>query len=194
MFEDLRRAFREAVANFRHELHRDEVPAEADRLLGRMQAELERRSAANRRLRDEIRDVLEEAEREEEERATCRRREGLARGAEDAETARIAGEFARRHRERRDVLHRKALALRDELRIREDETQELQRRMAEARTRREDLTARASRTSAGETLRETDRLFEDLDRMAERVSEMENRASAAEEPSDLGEELDADRA
>lgn len=190
MFDDLRRAFQEAVANFRHELHRDEVPRKTDDLLRRMQGEAERRRAENHRIRAEIRRALKEAEGEEERRATCRRREVLARDVEDHETARLAADYAARHEERRDVLQRKALALRDELRVREREMKEMEERLTEARTRRDDLAARAGRTQARETFREADALLDDLDRLADRVEEMEDRAAASEEMSALAEELD----
>lgn len=190
MINDLRRAFREAVANFRHELHRDEVPREADALLERMRARARQRHAENARLRQEVRRTLEEAQREEEDLATCRRRERLAREVNDEETARVAADFAERHRERRDVLYRKALALRDELGVREREAQEMDARLAEARKRRDALESRASRTAARETLQEADSLFQDLDRLAHRVTEMETRAAAAEELTALSDEMD----
>ena len=191
MFNDLRQAFREAVANFRHELNRDEVPREADELLRRMEGEAERKRVANARLREEIRRALAEAEREEKEHTTCLRRERLAREAGDDETAALAADYAKRHLSRRNVLRRKALALRDELRVRQDELEEMDTRLAEARVRRHDLSAQAGRASARDTLHQADELFEDLDRLADQVAETETQASAAEEMSALAREMEA---
>jgi len=65
------------------------------------------------------RDALGVAERElasqEQQLADAERRGQLARNIGDAETARIAGEFAARHRERIELLRRKVGVIRDEL-------------------------------------------------------------------------------
>ena len=65
------------------------------------------------------RDALVAAERElasqEQQLADAERRGQLAENIGDTETARIAGEFAVRHRERIDLLRRKAAVIRDEL-------------------------------------------------------------------------------
>ncbi len=67
----------------------------------------------------ESRDALAAAEREladEQQRLTDAERRGrLAEEIGDAETARIAGEFAGRHRERVELLVRKVAVIRDEL-------------------------------------------------------------------------------
>ncbi len=65
------------------------------------------------------RDALAAAERElagqEQQLADAERRGKLAENIGDGETARIAGEFATRHRERIELLHRKVAVIRDEL-------------------------------------------------------------------------------
>ena len=75
MFEDLRRAFREALDNFQQELNRDRIPGSVDRLLAGMVDEV---TAARERLL-ELESQLErtrtEAAAEAREVATCERRD-----------------------------------------------------------------------------------------------------------------------
>ena len=107
MFQDWKQAWRAAVENFQRELdddrgddatramRRDErVAAEA---LVRLEAELDiaRRDAASQR----------------ESEAVCRRREAMALKVDDAETARIAAQFADRHAERASLMERKTEVL-----------------------------------------------------------------------------------
>ena len=65
------------------------------------------------------RDALAAAERElaseRTQLADAERRGGLAAGIGDAETSRIAGEFAARHRERAGILERKVGVIKEEL-------------------------------------------------------------------------------
>ncbi len=181
MFENLREAFREAVRNFREELNRDEVPDAVDRLLHRMQEEVTDAQSQLHVLEDQIRRALQAARREEEEVATCRRREAMARRIGDEETARIAREFAEKHERRREVQERKARALGDELEMRRAEVEEMLDRIREARVRRNSLAATAGRATARDSLREAEDLFVELDRMAERIAEDEERRKAREE-------------
>lgn len=186
MFGDLARAFREAVDNFRAELDRDRVPETVDELLRGMRREVVEARTHALRLEEDIRGALRRAKREEEEAATCRRREELAREIGDDETAEVARDFAERHEKRQRVLERKALALREELELRREEMREMLERLHEAGTLRDGLTASVGRTRARETLGEVDALFDDLDRMEERIGDVERRIRAEEE---LDEEL-----
>lgn len=186
VFDDLKDAFRQAVVNFRTELHRDRIPETADELLREMRGELVDARAHLRKLEDDIREALERAEAEGREARTCRRRERLAREIDDAETARVAREFAERHERSRRVLERKALALKEELDLGREEVGQMRQRLEEARRKRESLTAAAGRRQARDSLRDADDLFEELDRMSERVGDVERRARAARE---LDEEL-----
>lgn len=192
MFEDLKRAFREAVDNFKEELHRDEIPETVDRLLKGMHQEAADARAHVKSLEEEVRRTLERASLEEEEAATCRRRERMAREIDDGETARIAGEFAEKHEKRQRVLERKALALQEELDLRQAELAEMLARIQEARKEREGLGATAGRAEARTSIRDADDLFAELDRMAERIEETERRAEAAADLDDLDAELEAE--
>jgi hypothetical protein len=181
MFESLRQAFREAVDNFRTELHRDEVPEAADRLLRAMQRELIRRRADLLRLEEELRRVQAEGVREAEELRTCLRREELAARIRDEETMRVARSYAERHLRRKDLLEKKAEVLEQEIREGRVEADQMTRRLEEAASQRDSLAATAGRTGARERLREADDLFDEMDRMAERIGDLEARAAAARE-------------
>lgn len=107
MFEDWKQAWRDAVANFQRELE-DEPGDETTRAMRRDERTT---SEALRRLDAELSAARRNAAAERSEEAVCRRREGLAEKAGDAETARIAAEFAVRHAERALVLERKVEVL-----------------------------------------------------------------------------------
>lgn len=191
MFEDLRRAFREALDNFQQELNRDRIPGSVDRLLAGMVDEV---TAARTRLAEvesQIERTRNEAAVEERELATCRRRAALAREIGDEETARIADEYGERHRRRKEVLDQKADALVREAELRRHEIEEMLDRVREARARRDALAAQAGRTEARSTLDGSGDLFDELDRMAEKIRDTDARADAAREMDDLTIDLDA---
>jgi hypothetical protein len=106
MFEDWKRAWREAVANFHQELRaEDDGPGGVHtRALRR---ELATARGAFAQLGREIRDTLRQRDDERAAASDCSRREQLARSIGDEETVRLAIEFGARHTERADVLARK---------------------------------------------------------------------------------------
>ncbi|HEX6307374.1 MAG TPA: hypothetical protein VFZ69_04245 [Longimicrobiales bacterium] len=109
MFEEWKQAWRQAVDNFQREVAGVGPPR-----IRAMERELTSAAGALGRLDDEIRRVRLELDRERHEEHVCRRREALARGVGDDETARIADEYAQRHAERAAVLDRKIAVLEDE--------------------------------------------------------------------------------
>ena len=94
MFDNLRRAFKEAVENFKEELDRDAVPETVDRLLRQMTNEATDAKAYVSRLEVEIEKALKAAEAEKREASTCRRREKMALEIGDEETASLASSYA----------------------------------------------------------------------------------------------------
>jgi len=181
MFESLRQAFREAVDNFRNELNRDRVPEAADRLLKAMEQELVSARSTLSRLDEELTATKEQARAEEAEAKTCLRRESLARGIGDEETADVARQFAARHLRRKDVLEEKAAVLAKELADRKAEVAEMTEQLKSARVHRESLLATASRSGARDRLQQAEDLFDEMDRMAERIQDMESRVDATAE-------------
>jgi hypothetical protein len=106
MLEDWKRAWREAVANFHHELRgsEDDVDGAHSRALRR---EVATARGALASLDREIRDTRRQLDEERRAAADCARREALARDIGDDETVRLAVEFGQRHAERAEVLSRK---------------------------------------------------------------------------------------
>ena len=117
MFDDLRRAFKEAVDNFHHELGRDSAADAVAGLLKQMEREAVEAKASVAAARDQLEKARSRAEEEAKEEAVCRRRERLAHEIGDAETAEIAARYAAKHAERGQVLARKAEAVEAEIRL-----------------------------------------------------------------------------
>lgn len=192
MFDDLRRAFKEAVDNFRTELDRDRVPENVDRLLRGMMEETAEAKARLSSLEDQLVRTRSEVDLEAREVETCLRREKMALDIDDEETAKVAAEYAARHLKRQQVLEQKAVALAQEIALRRGEVDEMVEKVKEARTRREELAATTGRSQARSALGGADDLFAELDRMAERIGDTGRAAEAAEELSSDYDDLKID--
>jgi len=131
MFEDLRKAWREAVENFRRELEDDDAALGGDRRISAMRRDLETADGELRRLRAELSRARRRLEEERKEIGVCRRREALARGIGDEETAEIARRFAEKHTERAAVLEKLVDALEAESGLLEREVAEMDRLLRE---------------------------------------------------------------
>ena len=185
MFDNLRQAFREAVDNFKDELGRDEIPEAVDRLLREMKREAADTKAEIRRLEEAIQGAIEKAEKEESEGKTCRRREKMALEISDEETAGLAREYAEKHEHRRSVLEHKALALKEELDMRQEEFGEMIEAIKGAEKNRDGLTATAGRASTRNSIEEADDLFSQLDRFADEIEADDARRKVSIELDDL---------
>lgn len=141
MISDLGRLFRESLAAFQAELGKREPEDEVAALLSAMRSELVEARAAI----PDHRRALEQAEtsltEERELIVRCERREAAAVRIGDHETARIASDFAGRHRARAGVLEQKVLALRAELDLRSREADEMMKRFRDADANRFALVA-----------------------------------------------------
>lgn len=180
MFDNLRRAFREAVDNFQRELDRDAVPETVDRLLRGMQREAVEAKAALESLKDQLAGARRRSGEEARNADVCERREALARGIGDTDTADVAASYAERHASRSRVLADKASAIEAEIRLQEAEYAEMLAQIRKARANRDKLAASAGRTQARESIGGADDLFGELDRMAERIGDTEAAAGADE--------------
>jgi len=109
MFEDWKRAWREAVANFQHELHAEEEGTTPHQ--DALRRELATARGALARLETEIAAARRNAAAERDSEQVCRRREVMAAQIADEETVRVAVEYAGRHAERAAVLERKVEVL-----------------------------------------------------------------------------------
>lgn len=182
MFKDLQRLFQKSVAAFRAELERREPEDQVTELLSAMRRELTAARAAVPELEEEARRARAELARERELLAQCERRGALAERIGDAETARVAREFAERHRERAGVLERRAEAAEAEHALRAREADEMMRRYKEADANRFALLAQLRQAKARRDMRA--RLdgsagpFADFSRMEEAVEGSSARTDA----------------
>ena len=184
MFDNLRRAFREAIDNFQEELARGDVPEAVDDLLRQMKREAADTRADVARLDQERQRTDREALKEKKEGQTCRRREKMASDIDDAETAELAREFAEKHERRQKVLENKSVALMEELEMRRGEFVEMIGAIKDAEMNRETLTATAGRASARNSIEGVDELFSELDRIADEIGDEAARGEASQEVDD----------
>ncbi len=186
MFDNLRRAFGEAVSNFKEEIGRDDVPEAVDTLLRGMVSEVTDATAYVKKLEAEIEQADEKGAAHKRNAETARRREALAQKINDTETEGVAREFAEKHERVLEVLEQKALALRKELKVRQSEVIDMMAQLKSARADRDRLTATAGRTQSRAALSEADDLFAQMDRMAEKIDDTQNQADAARDLDELG--------
>lgn len=131
MWEDWKKAWQEAVQNFEHELNSpdDDFPTPGHRASA-MQRDLNAARTALSRLQKDLAQAQQDFVAEQESEATARRRAELAGRISDAETVRIALEFAERHAHRASILGRKVEVLRDELGMRQEELATMEQQAA----------------------------------------------------------------
>lgn len=197
MFDNLRRAFREAVDNFNRELDRDAVPETVDQLLKGMQGEAVEAKTALEGLKKQLAVARKRSADEARNAEVCKRRESMARDIGDTDTADVAATYAEKHDARSKVLSDKATAIEAEIRLQEAEYSEMLSQIRKARANRDRLAATAGRTRTRESLGGADDLFGEIDRMAERIVDSEASAGAEEalfdDAQDFDEELGASR-
>jgi phage shock protein A len=93
----------------------------------------------------------------------------------------VAGEYAQKHENRKEIQERKALALREELEMKRGEVEDMLEKLKEARTKREALASTSGRAQARNAMTEADELFAQLDRMAEKIEGVDHQREAEEE-------------
>lgn len=170
MLDNLRKAFQEAVDNFKTELTRDNIPEAVGRLLKGMEQEVTSAKVNLEGLKRDLELSRRKADREAKEAETCRRREEMARGIGDNETADIAAQYAEKHLERCRVLSEKADAIQAEIVLRERDIEDMLKQLKTAISNRGALAAQAGRTVARDTVEGANDLFGELDRMAEKMA------------------------
>ena len=190
MFDNLRRAFREAVENFNRELDRDAVPEAVDKLLKGMEREAIDAKTALEGLKKQLAVARKRSSEEARHVEVCERRETLARDIGDTDTADLAASYREKHAARSKVLSDKARAIEAEIRLQEAEYNEMLSQIRKARANRARLSASAGRTQARDSLGGGDDLFGELDRMAERIVDGEAAAGAEEALFDDAQDFD----
>jgi chromosome segregation ATPase len=132
MIEDVRRVFARTWEAFVSELSRRDPEDEVAGLLGAMRREMVDTRATLPVLQEAIAAAEAELSRERKALADAERRGGMAERGGDAETVRVAGEWAERHRRRVAVLEEKVRATRAEHGLRAAEVEDMMRRYREA--------------------------------------------------------------
>lgn len=132
MINDLKRLFSRTWDAFTAELGRREPEDEVVGLLGAMRREMVDARASLPVYEEAARAAEAELARERRALDDAVRRGGLAERINDAETVRVAGEFADRHRRRVAVLEEKLRAARAEHEMHSGEVQDMMRRYKEA--------------------------------------------------------------
>lgn len=188
MFRDIQRVFRESMAAFRSELGRREPEDQVAELLSAMKREMVAARADLPLHREEVERSQRAVQRERAELEACERRKGMAERIGDEETARVAEEFAARHRERVLVLEQKAQAAEAELALRTREIEEMKARYQEADANRFALLAQLRRSGAQQRMRSAlggeEGAFADFDRMQEAVDGNASYADALDDLAD----------
>jgi len=132
MFKDWKQAWQQAVENFQRELGVDDDAPAAPPQIGRMRADFGKARDALQDLAEDLVATKKEVATEEEAARTCIRRKEMAERIGDAETVRLADEWAQRHTERADLLRRKAEILTAELEMRREELRRMEVSLEEA--------------------------------------------------------------
>jgi phage shock protein A len=132
MINDLKRLFSRTWDTFITELGRRDPEDEVVGLLGAMRREMVDARAALPMYEEHQRAAETELVREQRALEDALRRGGLAEKINDAETVRVAAEFAERHRKRVAVLEEKVRVARAEREMRAQEVQDMMHRYKEA--------------------------------------------------------------
>jgi phage shock protein A len=190
MLNDLQRLFKDTWHSFRTELGRREPEDEVAELLTLMRKEMVNARAALPELDAVVRGAERDHARERTALQDCERRARLAAGIGDAETVRIAEEFASRHRERARVLEQKLSAARAERDLRRREVEEMSARYKAADANRFKLVAELRRQKAAGTVREaldaSGGPFGDFARMEDAVDRSAAYSDSLDELQDIG--------
>jgi phage shock protein A len=189
MLDELRSLFRQTWGAFRAELGRRDPADEVADLLAAMRREMVAARAALPEYAAAVRDAEAALAAEQRTLASTERRRALATKIGDDETARIADDFAARHRERVAVLEQKLDAARAEQALREREAAEMMRQYKAADANRfallGELRNRRARDRIDGALGSFDDPLADFGRMEESIHDRAAYADAVEEMSGL---------
>ncbi|WP_420129247.1 PspA/IM30 family protein [Longimicrobium sp.] len=187
MINDLKNLFSTAWDAFLAELGRRDPADHVAELLSGMRREMVQARAALPLYDDAVRAADAELVRERKALEDAVRRGGLAERIGDAETVRVAAEFAERHRTRVAVLEDKARAARAEQEMRAREVQDMTRRYKEADANRFVLLNDIRRAQSQSRLDDTGeaKAFDDFGRAADKIETEIGYQEALDELDDL---------
>jgi phage shock protein A len=186
MLTDLKKLFARTWDAFVAEASRREPEDQVAELLSAMRREMVDARATLPLLQENIAAAERELARERTALDDAVRRGGLAQKIGDAETVRVAAEFADRHRRRIAVLEEKVRAARAEHELRGVEVQDMMRRYKEADLNRFALLSEMRRAQSGQRLREAGATTDDdFARVSERIESEAAYSDALEELSGM---------
>lgn len=183
MFKKLKEAIDAALSSL--ESRSGDEEEDIDRLLSGMREELIEAKAATPRLEEGL-EKLRRREADEQRRAEdCVRRAGQAEEIGDAETLRVAVEFAERHQERARVYGEQIKAAESELALHRQNLKEMSAQLKSAVASKDALKVQTRRSRATESLRGGAHTAADrFDRMAAEIEDESERAEAARDLDD----------
>lgn len=184
MMNDLKKLFARTWSAFAAEASKREPEDRVAELLSAMRREMVDARATLPLLRENVQAAERELARERTALDDAVRRGGLAEKIGDAETVRVAAEFAVRHRHRIAVLEEKLRAARAEVELRTAEVEDMMRRYKEADLNRFALLSEMRRTQANQRIRESAASRDDFAHAADRIESEIAYAEALEELSD----------
>jgi phage shock protein A len=187
MINDLKNLFSSAWDAFLAELGRRDPADHVADLLSGMRREMVQARASLPLYEDAVRAAEAELARERKALDDAVRRGGLAERINDAETVRIAAEFAERHRKRVAVLEDKVRAAKAEQELRAQEVQDMMRRYKEADANRFVLLNEIRRAQSQGRLNDMAeaQAFDDFGRAAEKIETEIGYQQALDELEDL---------
>ena len=191
MLDDLKRLFSRTWSAFLEETARRDPEDQVAGLLSSMRREMVQARAALPLYEKNVQGTAAELERERRALDDTVRRGGMAERISDAETARVAKEFAERHRQRVAVLEEKLRAANAELQLRRAEAEEMMRRYKEADANRFILVAEIRRRGAHAALDAAGRR-DPYDPLHDTSSRMEERIASDSAYADALNDLSAD--
>lgn len=168
MLDDLKTLFSRTWSAFVEEAGRREPEDQVAELLSAMRREMVQARAELPLYEKNVQGVTAELERERRALDDAVRRGGMAERIGDAETVRVAAEFAGRHRQRVAVLEEKLRAARAELELRRAESEQMMYRYKEADANRFILLSELRRRGAHAAIDAANGV-DPLSRMEERV-------------------------
>jgi len=168
MLDDLRTLFSRTWTSFLAEAGRRDPEDEVAELLAAMRREMVQARADLPLYEKGHAAAVAELERERRALDDAVRRGGMAERIHDAETVRVAAEFAARHRGRVGVLEEKVRATRAEWELRRGEAEEMMRRFKEAESNRFILVSELRRRGAHARIDSA--VPDELGRMEDRVA------------------------
>lgn len=189
MFEDLKNLFSKTWTAFHEEASRRDPEDQIAELLAAMRREMVEARAALPLLDEAVTRTRAELDRERQALADVQRRRGLAERIGDAETVRVADEFAERHTRRIAVLEEKVRSAQAERDLQADEIQRMSRQYKEADANRFALLAQLrtqrAKGTMGSALGGSSAPSDDFGRMSDRIDQDTRYAEALDDLADL---------